>query len=558
MQKKLSMIVIAVVILALIIYFNLIFMAVALAVVLGILVFVHELGHFLFAKLMGVGVDTFSLGFGPRIFGFRHGKTDYRISAVPLGGYVKMVGEDPTADIPERDKARSFTHKPVWRRFLIVFAGPLFNILLAFVVLFGIIKFTGITDLLPKIGDFPEDSPAQAAGIQKDDLITDINGIPIKTWDEMADAIRNCKGNDLTIVVDRNGQSLTFTVTPTTIEGKTVFGEDVTHYAIGIINGPYFEHKPLGIGATFVKAAQETVGLCKLMVQIIVKLFEGVVPLDTLGGPILVAQMAETQAKTGVLEFLFFLALFSVNLGVLNLIPIPVMDGGHLLMYIIEGIKGKPVGENYQEVLNRIGIGLLIALMVLVFYNDIKRVFFPPAEAKLMRALKDNPMPEVAANFPAIKLANIDDLRNIQIGYNRGDAGLALADRVEERPWSVTWVVIGESLDQEPLFVSLNEAGSAFPVYAGHKLDDDIWQPRKAANSIPDFVSILNRLNAEVQKDTFDAEAFLADITAHTDDLSLWREYAQRFETIQLSVYNQYFNYIAQHNLLFKERNQHG
>lgn len=531
MQKKLSMLIVAIIILALIIYFNLVFMAVALAVVLGILVFVHELGHFLFAKLMGVGVETFSLGFGPRIFGFRRGNTDYRIAAVPLGGFVKMVGEDSTADIPERDKARSFTHKPLWRRFLIVFAGPLFNILLAFVVLFGIIKITGITDLLPKIGAFPEDSPAQMAGIQEADLITEINGIPIKTWDEMAAAIRDCGGHDLTVVVDRDGQNLTFTVNPTTIQGKTVFGENTTHYGIGIINGPYFEHKNLGLGATFVRAVRETAGLCKLMVQIIVKLFEGVVPLNTLGGPILVAQMAETQAKTGGLEFLFFLALFSVNLGVLNLLPIPVMDGGHLLMYIIEGIKGKPVGDKYQEVLNRIGITLLIALMILVFYNDIKRVFFPPAEAKLMTVLRANPMPQVTADFPEIRLANAENLLKEQIGYSRSEAGLAIADRVVEGSWSVSWVVIGQSLNEEPLFVSLNEVDYGFPVYVGHQLTEDRWQPEKAANSIHDFVAILQRLDTEVQKAVFNTEVFLVDIEPYTDDLTLWRKYANSLES---------------------------
>lgn len=526
------MFIIAIITLALIIYFNLVFMAVALAVVLGILVFVHELGHFLFAKLMGVGVNTFSLGFGPRILGFRRGNTDYRISAVPLGGYVKMVGEDPMADIPEHDKARSFTHKPIWRRFLIVFAGPLFNILLAFVVLFGIIKFTGITELLPKIGAFPENSPAQMAGIQEADLITVINGIPIKTWDEMTDAIRDCGGNDLAIVVDRDGQSLTFTVTPTTIQSKTVFGENINYYAIGIINGPYFEHKTMGLGATFTRAVKETAGLCKLMVQIIVKLFEGVVPLNTLGGPILVAQMAETQAKSGGLEFLFFLALFSVNLGVLNLLPIPVMDGGHLLMYIIEGIKGKPVGEKYQEVLNRIGITLLIALMVLVFYNDIKRVFFPPAEAKLMAVLRANPMPEVADGFPAIRLASPENLLKEQIGYSRSEAGLAIGDRVVEGPWSVSWVVVGQSLNQEPLFVSLNEASVGFPVYVGHRLTEERWQPEKAANTIHDFVAILTRLDTEVQKELFNADDFLTDIADYTDDLTLWREYADFFKSV--------------------------
>lgn len=531
MQKKLIPIIIAVLLIAIIIYFNLVFMAVALAACLGILVFVHELGHFIFAKLMGVGVDTFSLGFGPRVFGFRYGKTDYRISAVPLGGYVKMVGEDPTADIPPRDKARSFTHKPVWRRFLIVFAGPAFNILLAFIVLFGIIKFTGNTELLPKVGAFPDDSPAREAGMLEADLITEINGVKIGTWDDMTEQIRNCGGRDMTIVVDRDGQALSFTVTPTKIESKTVFNEDVTHYAIGIVNGPYFVHESLGFGATFVKSIKETFGLCKLMVQIIAKLFEGVVPLDTLGGPILVAQMAEAQAKSGVLEFLFFLALFSVNLGVLNLLPIPVMDGGHLLMYIIEGIKGKPVGEKYQEVLNKIGIGLLVALMVLVFYNDIKRIFFPPNEAKLMSALKANPMPEVTANFPAIKLANPDEIGTIQIGYNRGDAAVNILPVVLDGKWQPSWVVIGHGLKEEPLFVNLNDAEKGFAVYLGHKLDDDQWQTEKVANALVDFVNILQRLNVEMQKETFDTQAFLDEIKPFTDDLTVWESYAAQFAT---------------------------
>ena len=188
--------------------------------------------------------------------------------------------------------------------------------------------------------------------------------------------IQNSNGRPISIIIQREDQTLTLTVPPTTLETKTVFGEDITVYAIGIESGPYLRHIPMGFGDTVVRSLKETGGLCVLMVKIIVKLFEGVVPLDTLGGPIMVAQMAEQQAKTGVLEFFFFLALFSVNLGVLNLLPIPVMDGGHLLLMIIEAIKGKPVNDKAQEILNRIGIALLVALMVLVFYNDITRIIF--------------------------------------------------------------------------------------------------------------------------------------------------------------------------------------
>ena len=148
--------------------------------------FVQGLGHFIFAKLRGVGLEPFSLGFGPRVFGFHSGETDYRISAIPLGGFVKMTGEDPTADVPERDKKRSFSHKPVWRRFLIVFAGPFFNIVLAFVILFCIIKVTGITELLPQAGGFPDDSPAREAGMLEGDLVKSINGVTVENWEQMA------------------------------------------------------------------------------------------------------------------------------------------------------------------------------------------------------------------------------------------------------------------------------------------------------------------------------------------------------------------------------------
>lgn len=529
MRKNMPMIIIAVILLALIIYFNLIFMTVALAVVLGILVFVHELGHFLLAKLMGVGVDTFSLGFGPRVLGIRYGKTDYRISAVPLGGYVKMVGEDPTADIPEKDKARSFTHKPVWRRFLIVFAGPAFNILLAFVVLFGVIKVTGDTQLLPQAGGFPEDSPALAAGMQEGDLITAINGVPVGTWEEMTEQIRNSGGGDIAIAVTRNGQKLTLAVTPTQIETKTMFGEDITVYAIGISSGPYFEHTPLGFGATAVKAAKETVWLCKLMIQIIAKLINGSVPADTLGGPILVAQMSEEYAKTGILEFLFFLALFSVNLGVLNLLPIPVMDGGHLLMYIVEGIKGRPVGENFQKVLNYIGVGLLILLMVFVFTNDIKRIIkinTYKVPAKLAEAFTANPMPALDPDLPAMGLVAPKELNKAQINYRINNISGDDITSKNKGAWQPDWYFAGAGPEDTVLFVKESENGQGFPVYAA-KRGEKGWEAEKAADSLAGFNTIIGELNARAQTQPFDADGFIESILPLTSDLMFWKTYVE-------------------------------
>lgn len=534
MKDKLTTGIIALIVLGLIIYFNLVFMAIALAVILGILVFVHELGHFTFAKLMGVGVETFSLGFGPRVFGFRFGTTDYRISAIPLGGFVKMVGEDPAAKIKEKDKVRSFTHKSVWRRMLIVFSGPFFNILLAFIVLFGIIKFTGITELLPVAGGFPADSPAREAGMLEGDRITTLNGASIHNWEQMAAQIQASNGEPITVKVEREGQELAFTIPPTQFQTKTIFGEDITVYAIGIESGPYFRHQSLGLGATFVKSIKETAGLCVLMGKIIVKLFEGVVPLDTLGGPILVAQMAEEQAKTGILEVLFFLALFSVNLGVLNLLPIPVMDGGHLLMYIAEAIKGKPVGAKFQGVLNRIGIAILVALMVLVFYNDITRIVklqinlrSQPVSENLVSVLNANPMPKLEQDVPPVRLVlGLKDLRKAQIGFRINGITSENLTGADEGAWNPDWVVIGkEGLLNNPLFINNNEAEQGFPVYTAQR-DMGRWQSLKTANSIADFVQIIKILNQKAQNAAFNANDFLGAIAPLTDNTDLWREYA--------------------------------
>lgn len=508
-------------------FVNLLITIVAFVVVLGVLVFVHELGHFLLAKSMGVGVETFSLGFGKRLFGWRHGETDYRISAVPLGGYVKMYGEDPTTDIPEDQRAKSFTHKAVWKRFLVVLAGPVFNILLAFVVIFGVIKVTGMTELLPQIGGFSKDSPAAAAGMQPGDLITEVNNLPVKTWEAMTDQIRASDGNTIVFKADRDGQLLLFEVTPVATPGKTMFGEETTHYAVGIQSGPYFDHAPMGFGASFKRSVKETANLCVLMVQIIIKLFDGTVSTKTLGGPILVAEMAGEQAQSGLLSFLFFLALFSVNLGVLNLLPIPVMDGGHLLMYIVEGIKGKPVGEKFQEVLNKIGFAILAALMVLVFYNDglriFKRLTSPGVPQEITVVLQQYPMPKLSPELAFIGLAEPKLLKKMQTGY-RVDRAM-YDDITGEQPnqWRPDWYVVGMGPDVKPLFVDIKEQAQGFPVYVA-EYGLGRWDITRAANSIADFVEIARLLNTAVADDVIDKESFFTKITGFTDDFSIWKE----------------------------------
>ena len=205
-------------------------------VVLSVLILVHELGHFLVARLFGVGVLKFSLGFGPRIAGKTIGITDYRLSAIPLGGYVKMVGDEPDAEIPPEDIPLSFNHKPLFKRFLIVAAGPFSNLMLAVVIFFGLFFITGIPILNPVIGKIDAGSPAAQAGIQASDRVTAINGQAIDTWEAMAEMIASSKGQDLTLTLLRQGQPLDVVVTPQPRPSKNIFGESVDRYVIGVMS----------------------------------------------------------------------------------------------------------------------------------------------------------------------------------------------------------------------------------------------------------------------------------------------------------------------------------
>ena len=348
----------------------------AFIIVLGVLIFFHEFGHFLIARLFGVGVEKFSLGFGPRLIGKKIGITDYRLSAIPLGGYVKMVGEEPDAEIDPVDLPLSFTHKPVVQRMLIVAAGPVFNILLAILIFFGIFWASGTFIMKPSIGAVREGSPAAAAGLARGDLITVINGIEINSWDEMAEIINASEGRTLKIAVRRQDSTLDFSIAPEKVPAQNIFGEKIQRYVIGIEASRESYSKEMSPVEAFAESLRQSYRVIELMVVIIVKLIKGDISTDTLGGPIMIAQMAGDSAKAGVGSLIFFIALISINLAVINLLPIPVLDGGHLLFFLIEAIKGSPVSIKVREVAQQIGLFILILLMILVFYNDIHRIFF--------------------------------------------------------------------------------------------------------------------------------------------------------------------------------------
>ncbi len=347
---------------------------IATVVVLGILIFVHELGHFLVAKWSGVRVLRFSLGFGPRLFSVTRGGTEYCISAIPLGGYVKMLGEDADEEIPEEDKERSFPAQSVWKRIGIVLAGPSSNMLFAVIIFAMVYAFAGIPQLTPEIGSVNPDSPAAHAGLKPGDRVLSINGETVTEWDQLSNMIQEHGEKPLLMEIQRDEETKTVTVTPQDREIKNIFGESIKRPVIGITASGKFNVKRVNpLMAGYYSLAQ-TWNLSKLFLLTVVKLIERVVPLQTLGGPLLIAQMTGQQAQEGILNLIYFTALISINLGILNLLPIPVLDGGHLFFFFIEAILGRPIEMKKIEMAQRIGMVFLIMLMIFVFYNDIMRL----------------------------------------------------------------------------------------------------------------------------------------------------------------------------------------
>ncbi len=343
-------------------------------ILFGFLIFIHELGHFLSAKISGVRVLKFSIGFGPKIIGRKIGETEYLLSAVPLGGYVKMYGEEVGDEVI--DTKRSFKHQPVSKKIFIVIAGPLFNIIGA-VLLFWIVYIYGIPVLKPVIGEIMPNSPAYTAGLQPKDKIIEINGEKIGNWFDMAQFIQKNPEKSLEFKIERNGEIKIINITPEQKEAKNLFGEKVFVGQIGIKPAEeFFIHRENPVTALN-KSIEKCIEIVELTYLTIVKIFQRVVSTDVIGGPILIFQAAGKTAEQGIVSFLSFAAIISINLGILNLLPIPVLDGGHILFFLIEGIRRKPLSEKFIAVSQKIGIAFLIALMMLAFYNDILRLLDP-------------------------------------------------------------------------------------------------------------------------------------------------------------------------------------
>lgn len=422
---------------------------VALLIVLGVLIFIHELGHFVVAKLSGVGVEKFSLGFGPRILWYTRGETEYRISLFPFGGYVKMMGESPGEEVSEEDREKSFTHKPLSRKVAIVAAGSVMNIVLA-VILFPIIFMVGLNvpaylDKPPVIGYVTPESPADRADIRKGDRIEAVNGKAVGKWEELVITIALETEKAIEFEVTRDGESFTATIEPgegeplglyapmPVIVGKLIEGEPaeeaglmpddrilaidglkIAHWAdlrntikdsgdekrylieregktltidiapryieedevyrIGIVYKEQRVFKRYGFFDAVRNGLSKVATVSVLLFKVVKGLIVGEYSMKALGGPVMIAQVAGQAAQSGVVALLSIMAFLSLQLGIINLFPIPVLDGGHLMFFAIEFVRGKPLSDKVIGVAQQIGVALLVALMLYVTWNDIMRV----------------------------------------------------------------------------------------------------------------------------------------------------------------------------------------
>ena len=348
-------------------------------VVIGPLVFLHELGHYFVGRWFGVHAETFSIGMGKELTGWtdRRG-TRWRVSMLPLGGYVKFAGDmgpagrtDPAWQaLPEAEKARTFQGRPLWQRFLIVLAGPLTNFLVAIIIFAGFYTAYGVPQTPTVIEKVMPGSAAQKAGLRTGDRIVAIDGRSVARFEELATYVAVRPGAPMALDVLRNGRSITVSATPAIREIDDGLGNKQHVGLLGVTPGSeiYERRGPVGIAGA---AARETVQTVRTMVDVIGQIVTGRRPAKELGGPIQIARYSGETVSFGLFAIIHFMALISINLGFINLLPIPMLDGGHLLFYIVEGVSRRPLPERAHDWAFRSGLAMLLAFMVFVTFNDL-------------------------------------------------------------------------------------------------------------------------------------------------------------------------------------------
>jgi len=353
--------------------------------VLTIVVFFHELGHFLVARWCGIKVLAFSLGFGPELVGFtdRHG-TRWKVSIIPLGGYVKFFGDDNAASVPDTDaiaamnpdeRRVSFFHQPVWARMAVVAAGPIANFILAIVIFATIFMLYGKQDIAPRVGEVIAGSAAETAGFKPGDLVLSINGGAIESFGDMQQIVSLNADEPLDIVVERGGAKVNLRATPALTTDKDRFGNVYRIGRLGIKPPPTPETDirttrfgPIG---ALNEAAKQTWFVVDQTFRYLSRVAVGRASADQVGGVLRIAQMSAEAASMGFSTLMNWAGLISVSIGLLNLFPVPLLDGGHLLFYGIEAARGRPLSERIQEVGFRIGLAIIVMLMIFTVWNDL-------------------------------------------------------------------------------------------------------------------------------------------------------------------------------------------
>ncbi len=346
--------------------------------VFSVLVFVHELGHYLVARYNNVRVEVFSIGFGPEIYGwFDRAGTRWKLSAVPLGGYVKMFGEHDfddegkAAPMTPEDEKISFHHKRLGQRAAIVSAGPLANFIFAIVLLTGLFAIAGLPMPQAAIGSVQPESAAAEAGLEPGDRIVEIDGEPIAWFDELRQHVSERAGTALHLTIERDGRTFVATAVPRATE---VVGEDGSRRigVLGVTPDPaQISYQRLDPFTSLWTATERTFGLVSQIMSALWQIITGSRTAEELGGPLRIAQLSGQMAQGGVVSLVFFMAALSINLGLINLFPIPMLDGGHLAFYAAEAVRGRPLDRRVQEYGFRIGLLFVLLLMIFVTWNDL-------------------------------------------------------------------------------------------------------------------------------------------------------------------------------------------
>ncbi|MDB4193518.1 site-2 protease family protein [Candidatus Pelagibacter sp.] len=357
-------------------------------VLILVVVFIHEYGHYYFAKRYGVGVTDFSIGFGKEMFGWNDKSgTRWKVCVIPLGGYVKFFGdrnvysqadnEKIIKEYSKEDQDKLFVLKPLYQRALIVFGGPLANFLLAILIFFSVYTFAG-KDFTPAvINEVQKDSPAMVAGLKDNDIVVSIDGNEVKSIMEVSKFIMMSTDEFINFTVNRYDQDLTFRVKPNIVEGEDNLGNKISKRMVGIKLGAYnneVNHIKLGPAKALFYAVNEVYYVSTSSLKYIGSMIIGNGDTSQLGGPIRIAKISGQVAEFGILPFISLMAYISISLGLINLFPIPMLDGGHLMFYGIEKVLGRPLSQKTQEGFFRIGLFLLLSLMFFTTFNDLKDV----------------------------------------------------------------------------------------------------------------------------------------------------------------------------------------